>query len=85
VKLSVAFFSSIGLSGTREADAGRSTPTYYISIDAVWPKDVPCGVPTLINYIFGEVAELFLFSMWECGDLYSVDRSTAGVRDRELT
>jgi hypothetical protein len=31
------FFSNIWLSGTRKADAGRSTPTYYVLIDAVWP------------------------------------------------
>jgi hypothetical protein len=36
-------FSNIWLSGRRTADAGRSTPTYYISIDAISPKDVPFG------------------------------------------
>jgi hypothetical protein len=36
-------FSNIWFSGKRTADAGRLTPTYYISIDAVSPKDVPFG------------------------------------------
>jgi hypothetical protein len=35
------FFPNNWLSGTRIADAGRSIPTYYILIDAVWLKDVP--------------------------------------------
>jgi hypothetical protein len=34
------FFSNIWLSGTRTADAGRSTPTYCILIDPVSPKNV---------------------------------------------
>jgi hypothetical protein len=37
------FSCNIWLSGTRIADAGRSTPAYYISIDTVSPKDVPFG------------------------------------------
>jgi hypothetical protein len=37
------FFLIFGSKGTRTADTGRSTPTYYDSIDAVSPKDVPFG------------------------------------------
>ena len=35
------------------ADAGRSTPRYYISVDAVWPKDVLLGVSTQKKFILG--------------------------------
>ncbi len=58
VKLSatVIFFLTL-FSGTRTADAGRSTPTYYKSIDAVWPKDVPFGVSTQKNFIWGVIPE----------------------------
>ncbi len=35
------FSSNIWLSGTRTVDAERSTPTCYISIDAILLKDVP--------------------------------------------
>ena len=48
------FSSNIWLSGTRTADAGRSTPTYCISIDAVAPKMCFMGVSTL-RIIFGEL------------------------------
>jgi hypothetical protein len=41
------------LSGTRTADAGRSTATYYISIDPVSPKDVPFGVFNAKNIYLG--------------------------------
>jgi hypothetical protein len=50
----VIFFANIWLSGTRIADAGRSTPTYYKSIDAEWPKNVPFGVSAQ-TIIFGEL------------------------------
>jgi hypothetical protein len=37
------FSSNIWLSGTRTADAGSSTPTCYISIDAVRPEECALG------------------------------------------
>jgi hypothetical protein len=39
----VNFRFKIGPFGTRTAEAGHSTPTHYISVDAVWPKDVSFG------------------------------------------
>ncbi len=38
------FFPVTWLSGTRTGDAGRSIPTYWISIDAVLLKNVLFGI-----------------------------------------
>jgi hypothetical protein len=59
------FFSNTWVSGTRTADAGRSTPTYYISNDAVLPKDVPFG--DLRNYIWGVIPKNSLIFWPEWG------------------
>ena len=56
------FFQSL-FAGTSTANAGRSTPTCYISMDAVWPKNVPFGGFNAKNY-FGELFPKNLIIFW---------------------
>jgi hypothetical protein len=55
------FFSLIWLSVTRTADAEGSTPTFTISIDAVWPKHVPFGGFNTKHFYLGVIPENPLF------------------------